>query len=124
MVDSILDDTKQICGLEPNYTHYDLDIILHINSVFSTLNQLGAGPPDGFEITGSDEVWDDFTGGDPKLNSVRTYVVLKVKSLFDPPTTSYLIGAMEKQLAELEWRINVLMEETIWVDPMPVLVEE
>lgn len=117
MVDSILDDTKQVCGIEPDYTHYDLDIMMHINSVFATLNQLGVGPDDGFEITGNTEVWDDFIAGNKKFNSVRTYVVMKVRSIFDPPTTSFAIGAMEKQLQELEWRLNVVREETEWVDP-------
>lgn len=117
MVDSILDDTKQVCGIEPDYTHYDLDIMMHINSVFATLNQLGVGPADGFEITGNTEVWDDFIAGNKKFNSVRTYVVMKVRSIFDPPTTSFAIGAMEKQLQELEWRLNVVREETEWVDP-------
>ena len=116
MVDSILEDTKQICGIESDYTHFDMDIMMHINSVFGDLLQLGIGPPNGFEITGNEEVWSDFIT-DKKFNAVRTYVVTKVKFLFDPPQTSFVIAAMEKQLDRMEWRLNVAREETEWVDP-------
>lgn len=114
---SILNDVKQICGIEPEYEHFDLDLIMHINSAFSTLNQIGVGPADGFEITGTEETWDDLLAANPKFNSVRTYVALKVKFIFDPPPTSFVIAAMEKQLEQFEWRLNVVREETEWVDP-------
>ena len=123
MASSILDDTKQLCGIEPDYDHYDLDIMMHINSVFATLNQLGIGPPDGFEISGNVETWDDFLAGNKKFNSVRTYLALKVKSLFDPPTTSFHISAMEDQLQQFEWRLNVVREETEWVDSTAPVTE-
>lgn len=119
---SILTDVKQVCGIEPEYTFYDLDLTMHINSAFATLHQLGIGPDEAFEITDATETWDDFIAGNTKFNSVRTYVALKVKSIFDPPSTSFVIAAMEKQLQELEWRLNVVREETEWVDPT-VLVE-
>ena len=119
---SILTDVKQVCGIEPEYTFYDLDLTMHINSAFATLHQLGIGPDEAFEIADATETWDDFIGGNTKFNSVRTYVALKVKSIFDPPSTSFVIAAMEKQLQELEWRLNVVREETEWVDPT-VLVE-
>ena len=116
MTDSILDSTKKVLGLADDYTAYDVDILMHINSVFSTLNQLGIGPEDGFAIEDSSVTWDTYLEGDLKKNSVKTYMAARVKMLFDPPTTSYLIAAMEKQ-------IIVVREETEWVDPDPETVE-
>ncbi|SRR6266540_646183 len=120
MSDSILTSTKKILGIEASYTAFDLDIITHINSVFSTLTQLGVGPTVGFMIEDATPVWSDFLGSDIRLNAVKTYVYLRVRLLFDPPTTSYAIEAMQQQIKELEWRLNVQMEESIWTDPDPV----
>lgn len=119
MEDSILTSVKKVLGIEAGYTAFDEDILMHINSVFSTLNQLGVGPTDGFAITDMSTTWDAFLGADPRLNSVKTYVFLKVRILFDPPGTSYLIESMRKQAEELEWRLNVYREETGWTDPDP-----
>jgi hypothetical protein len=117
---SILTSTKKVLGIAEDYTAFDLDIITHINTAFSTLTQLGVGPPEGFMIEDATPVWADFiTDGDLQYNSVRSYVFLRVRHLFDPPTTSYLITAAEKQIEELEWRLNVHREETGWVDPNP-----
>lgn len=119
MEQSILNSTKKILGIAEDYTVFDLDIITHINTAFSTLAQLGVGPTAGFMINGSEEVWTDFTAEDFQYNSVKSYVFLKVRQLFDPPQTSYLISATEKQIQELEWRLNVYREETEWIDPDP-----
>jgi hypothetical protein len=119
METSILTSTKKILGIAEDYTVFDLDIITHINSAFSTLTQLGVGPPQGFMITDASANWDDFVANDFQYNSVRSYVFLRVRQLFDPPSTSYLIAAVEKQVQELEWRLNVHREETDWVDPDP-----
>lgn len=121
MEQSILKGTKKILGIADDYDVFDLDIITHINTAFSTLTQLGVGPTAGFMIDDESEEWDDFIDPliDPQYNSVRSYVFLKVRALFDPPTTSYLISATERQIAELEWRLNVHREETQWVDPNP-----
>lgn len=117
---SILTSTKKILGIAEDYTVFDLDITTHINTAFSTLTQLGVGPVGGFMIEDAVAEWDDFIPtGDPQFNSVRSYVFLKVKQLFDPPTTSYLISAQDQQIKELEWRLNVHREETDWVDPYP-----
>lgn len=121
---SILTSTKKILGIEETYTPFDVDILMHINSVFSTLNQLGIGPEIGFMIEDSDAVWEDFLGADPRLNSVKTYVYLRVRLLFDPPTTSYLIEALNKQILELEWRLNVYREGTAWANPDPNLSDD
>lgn len=117
MSDSILTSTKKVLGIEEEYTAFDVDITMHINSVFSTLNQLGIGPPAGFAITDKGATWSSFFSTDPRLNSIKTYVYLKVRILFDPPGTSYLIQSLEKQAQELEWRLNVVREETEYIDP-------
>jgi hypothetical protein len=120
MEQSILTSTKKILGIAEDYTVFDLDIITHINTAFSTLTQLGVGPAQGFMIEDATETWTDFIGEDDlQYNSVKSYVFLRVRHLFDPPTTSYLISASERQIQELEWRLNVHREETGWVDPNP-----
>lgn len=115
MTQSILDSTKKILGIDPDYVAFDLDIITHINSVFSTLQQLGIGPEPGFMIEDNSATWEDLLGGDMRLNSVKTYVYFKVRLAFDPPTTSFAINALEEQARELEWRLNAQHEETIYV---------
>lgn len=109
-MDSILDSTKKILGLDPEYDVFDVDIISHINSAFFTLNQLGVGPAEGFMITDNTTPWTWFSEGIGNLNAVKTYVYLRVRLLFDPPQTSFAISAMEKQIQELEWRLNVHRE--------------
>lgn len=110
MLKSILDSTKQVLGIEPDYTAFDQDVIMAINSAFSTLNQLGVGPEAGFFIPDKTTEWEDFIGDDARLNAVRTYVCLRVRLIFDPPATSFAIQAIEKQIEELAWRINVHRE--------------
>lgn len=114
--DSILDTTKKLLGLPADYTEFDLDIVTHINSVFFTLNQLGVGPAGGFFISDSSSKWEEFMGVEA-ISAVKSYMGLKVRLLFDPPTTSFAIAAMEKQAEEYEWRLNVYMEgrrNTTW----------
>lgn len=109
-MDSILNSIKQVVGVEAEDTAFDVDILMHINSTFSTLNQLGIGPDEGFMLEDSSAVWSDYLGDDPQLNSVKTYVYLRVRMLFDPPQNSFTIEAMNKQIAELEWRLNAYHE--------------
>jgi hypothetical protein len=118
---SILTSTKKILGLDESYTAFDPDVITHINAAFSTLTQLGVGPAEGFMIEDETAVWDDFLvfADDLQYNSIKTYVYLRVRMLFDPPSTSFVITALNDQLKELEWRLNVHREETGWVDPDP-----
>ena len=123
MADSILDSTKKILGLSDDYTAFDLDIITHINSTFSVLDQLGIGPVGGFMITDSDATWDDYAIPPNQLNLVRTYMFLKVRMLFDPPTTSFLIEATNNQIQEYEWRLNSL-REVILQEAVNALEEE
>lgn len=119
MDESILTSVKKILGLTEDDTSFDLDIKLHINTVFTKLQQIGVGPSGGFAIEDASATWDSFLGADPRLNSAKTYIYLEVRMLFDPPTTSYHINAMQDQIKELQWRLNVHMEETIWVDQDP-----
>lgn len=114
---SILNTTKKILGISEDYTVFDLDIITHINTAFSTLTQLGVGPVEGFMIEDASAEWTDFIADDLQYNSVKSYVFLRVRQLFDPPSTSYLIAAYDKQIQELEWRLNVHREETGWTYP-------
>lgn len=116
---SILSSVKKILGLDDDYDVFDLDIVLHINSVFADLQQIGIGPVDGFQITGDAETWDAYLGTEMNLNAVKSYVYLRVRLLFDPPGTSYHINAMQEQITKMEWRLNVQRESVAWVDPNP-----
>lgn len=110
--DSILDSTKKALGIGSDYDVFDADILMHINSVFSTLHQLGIGPDEGFQIEDDETTWDEFLQNDLPLNSVRSYMFLRVKLLFDPPGTSFAVQSMKEQVQELEWRLNVYRENT------------
>jgi hypothetical protein len=116
MESSILISTKKILGVAANYTAFDLDIITHINSAFSILNQLGIGPIMGFAIEDDSAVWADLVLPQNQLGMVRTYIFIKTRMMFDPPTTSFLIEAMNKQIEEHEWRLSVFRDELI---PLP-----
>lgn len=107
MEDSILISTKKILGLAEDYTAFDLDVLTHINSVFTTLTQLAVGPAGGFFIEDETALWGDFITPEMNLNAVKTYVYLRVRLLFDPPSTAYLVTATQEQIKELEWRLNV-----------------
>lgn len=117
MTDSILTSTKKILGIAEDYEAFDLDIITHINSVFSVLEQIGIGPEQGFLIEDASTSWDDFIGDDLNLNSVKTLVYLRVRLLFDPPATSFHIEALKEQIRELEWRLNHHREGGSWTEP-------
>lgn len=124
MEGSILTDTKKIIGITEDDTSFDVDIIMHINSVFSILQQLGVGPDGGFEILDKSDLWDDYVQNNKALNMVKTYMYLKTKFIFDPPGTSFLLEAMTKQIEELETRISIQREWDLDpVDPR-TLVEE
>lgn len=108
---SILNSTKQALGLAPTYDVFDPELIMHINSVFMKLQQLGVGPAQGFMIEDEEATWSDFLGESLNLNAVRTYVVLSVRMIFDPPGTSFLMASYEKQIAEYEFRLMIQTEE-------------
>lgn len=125
MSDSILNSIKKNVGLPESYTAFDPDIILYINSVFSTLKQLGVGPPAGYSISDASSKWVDYLGADLlDFNEVTTYITLRVRMLFDPPQTSFHVTAMQEQIREHEWRMSVTRENAEWVDPNPVVLSE
>lgn len=103
---SILNDVKHQLGLLPEMTDFDTTIVIHINTVLAILTQLGVGPTTGVMITGATEGW-DILYDDPRLNTVQSYVYLKVRNYFDPPKVGGLIASMDRQIAELEYRMNV-----------------
>lgn len=110
-MDSILTSVKKMLGIEADYDHFDPDILMAINSVFTIFAQIGVGPDDGFVITDDSARWDDFFGVDgKKIELVKSYIYLKTKLIFDPPTTGVLHEAMERQIKEFEWRLNVAGE--------------
>ena len=111
--DSILESTKKVLSLAPEYTAFDMDIVMHINSVFAILHQLGIGPADGFAIEDDTATWSDFLADVIPLNNVKSYVYLRVRMLFDPPATSFLQTSMEKQIEEFGWRISTYRESTL-----------
>lgn len=112
-MESILTSVKKMLGIPEDYEHFDADIIMHINSVFMILTQLGVGPAEGFTIMDEDATWNDFIQDNKKIQSVKSYMYLKVRLLFDPPLSSAVIDSMTRLINELEWRLNVA------VDPDP-----
>ncbi len=109
-MESILTSIKKMLGITEDYEHFDSDLIMHINSVFSILTQLGVGPSEGFSIKDKTDVWSDFIPDDPRLESVKSYVYMKVKLLFDPPLSSTVMESTNRMISEFEWRLNVQSE--------------
>lgn len=105
MIESILQTIKQLLGISEEDTSFDQNIVILVNSVFSILSQLGLTESDRFQITGSTETWDDLFRGRKDLEFVKTYVCLKVKMMFDPPTSSAALEATKRMIDEHEWRI-------------------
>ena len=106
-MESILTSIKKMLGIAEEYTHFDADLIIHINSVFAILTQIGVGSSEGFSIKDENDVWEDFITEDSKLELVKSYTYMKVKILFDPPLISSVIESMNRMISELEWRIQV-----------------
>ena len=109
-MDSILTSIKKLLGIAEDYEHFDQDLIIHINSVLSVLTQLGVGPSEGFSIEDENATWNDFIPEDKRLSSIRSYVYMKVKLLFDPPLSSSVMESMNRMISEFEWRLNVTAE--------------
>lgn len=115
-MESILNSIKKMIGTPEEYTYFDVDLMIHINSVFSVLQQIGIGPAEGFSITGDSETWEDFLGDRKDLNMVKTYVFMRVKLIFDPPTSGAVMEAYKEFCKEFECRGSYV------VDPGPKLV--
>lgn len=114
MTGSILNDTKKVLGLAAEYDAFDADVIMHINSILNVLFQMGIGPTEGYQIEGADNTWTEFTEDNVLLNLVKSYVYLRVRLIFDPPSTSFHLTALAEQVKELEWRIVHMREVSIW----------
>lgn len=115
---SILDDIKALLGISKDIDHFDMDIIIGINSAFMTLNQLGVGPHVTFAIANKDATWNNFLKNRVHLEAIKSYIYLKTRLFFDPPGNSFLVEAIKNQIEELEWRLNaqtagVTYDETI-----------
>ena len=110
-MESILTSIKKLLGIAEEYTHFDEDLIIHINSVFAALTQIGIGPHNGFTITDKYATWDNFISDSACLIPAKSYVYLKVRLLFDPPSSSAVMSSIERQASEFEWRLRLAAEE-------------
>ena len=106
-MESILNSVKTFIGMNEEETHFDTDVIITINSIFSILRQMGVGPEETFSIVDDKTIWNDFTQDDPDYSEVKTYVQLRTKLIFDPPSNSNILAAMKEQIQEIEWRLTV-----------------
>ena len=111
-MESILTSIKKLLGIAEEYNNFDADIIMHINTAFTSLNQIGVGPSEGFMIFDDKAVWNDYIDieKNKNFNSIKTYIYLKVKLVFDPPSNSVTIQAMKDEIKEIEWRLNIRSE--------------
>jgi hypothetical protein len=111
-MESILTSIKKLLGVPEEYKQFDDDIIMHINTVFLNLTQLGVGPNEGFSIEDDSAYWDDFVDvtSNAQLQAIKSYMYLKVKLLFDPPLSSAVIESTNRMISELEWRLNAAVD--------------
>lgn len=125
MEDSILKSIKPLVNVVVEDDSFNASLIPHINSAISRLHQLGIGQDPGFEIDSDEAKWSEYLPNASKdiISAVKTNIALNVRLVFDPPQTAHLLTALEKQIEQSDWRINVMREETDWVDPEPPVVE-
>lgn len=121
---SILNTIKKLLGIDILDDSFDVDIITHINSTFMILNHIGIGPKETFLITGATETWESFLGTTKNIDGVKSYVYLKVKLLFDPPTSSFVLEANNRIISELEWRLNNTTDAGLYPVPVDPVVPE
>ena len=112
-MESILISIKKLLGIPEDDESFDTDIITHINSVFMILNQLGVGPTRGFRIYNKEDIWDDYITDEVTAELVKSYIYLKVRLLFDPPSTSSVMESINRQISEFEWRLNISSESEV-----------
>lgn len=110
-MESILGSVKQALGIDSSYSVFDPNLIMCINAVFGTLNQLGVGPSNGFRITGGSETWSEYLTYGEEIEEVKTYMYLRTRLLFDPPAQGFVLSSYQEQIRELEWRIIVKVDE-------------
>lgn len=106
-MESILTSIKKMLGIEEEYEHFDAELIMHINSVFMILKQLGVGPAEGFRIQDKESYWSDYISDDDNLDAVKTFIAKKVQTIFDPPTQGSVMQAINDLNSELEWRLMI-----------------
>ena len=110
-MDSILESVKTVLGIPSEDNFFNDNLVLQINSIFSILRQIGCGPAEGYQITGPSNTWDEFLTNEPeKLQLVKSYLGMRVRQYFDPPTNSTVLQALDRQVSELEWRISTLCD--------------
>ena len=124
MSDSILDSIKKLIGTSVEYDVFDSDLIMHINSAFMILCQIGIGPTTPFRIYDRFSTWQDFLSDRDHFQSVIDYVYLRCKLIFDPPSSSFVLSSYKEQLNELEWRLNVMAETPTWSEPIQEETED
>ena len=113
ITNSILRSIKKMLGPSAEYDIFDPEIIICINTVFGTLHQLGVGPEEKFVITGDSELWSDFLTEGEEIEEVKSYMYMRVRLLFDPPSSSFVLASFKEQIKELEWRLQCKAEEII-----------
>lgn len=115
---SILSSIKKVLMIDVADTSFDIDVMMHTNSALAVLTQLGIGPPGGILVEDATTTWDAFYT-DNRLNEIKSFVYLRVRLLFDPPTNPHVFAAMQTEIAEATWRLSVVREGDSWVDPTP-----
>jgi hypothetical protein len=111
-MDSILISIKKLLGIDQEETHFDQELIMHINSALMDLGQIGVGESDVI-ITSEDDTWSSVIGANTNLEGVKQCIFLKVKLVFDPPTSAFVLDSIERQITKSEWRLNVQVEEFV-----------
>lgn len=112
MTESILTSIKKLLGIAPEYSNFDMDVLMHINSVIMILRQIGVGPSEGFVVQDVTTTWADYLGDNvAQFSSVQTYIFLKVRQFFDPATNGAVTESTNNQIKELEYR---LYAEAAW----------
>ena len=109
-MDSILTSIKKMLGITKEYEHFDQDLIMHINSVFTILYQLGVGPSTPYMITDENNTWDEFIQDNTRIELVKSYMYLKCRLIFDPHQAGNVMESINRQIAEFEWRLNVAVD--------------
>ena len=110
MIESILQSVKEMIGVPGSVDSFDTELIIIINSIFSALEQIGVGPDNGFSIEDDTTLWNEYLDDSALLGFVKPYISLKTKLMFDPPTSTAIADAMNRQISEFEWRINVFVD--------------
>lgn len=110
---SILISVKLALGIDQDYSGFDTQVTMLINSALLSLNQLGIGPEEGVTVTGIGEEWSLLLVAETDIEAIKAFVYLKTKLGFDPPSTSFVLNAMERQIEQLEWRLMAQVEEPV-----------